>query len=58
MKTQIWTAQQLIRFSDSMATALGSGCGAAVSGHKDDSWTTEKLVNMSRHLARAYYPGL
>lgn len=48
--TQDWTPEQLISFSNNLASVYGCGFDQSMS-EEVDNWTTEQLVNLSQNLA-------
>ncbi|WP_319422951.1 hypothetical protein [Pleurocapsa sp. FMAR1] len=51
---QAWNSKKLIELSDNLGKAYNPGLNSAKSDKKADVWTTEKFINMSRHLSSAY----
>lgn len=51
---QDWNTARLIELSDHLGKANNLGLNSAKSKYQADVWTTEKLINMSRHLSAAY----
>lgn len=49
-----WNSKKLIDFSNNLGKAYNPGLNSAKSSQKADVWTTEKFINMSRHLSSAY----
>ncbi|MGF1567351.1 MAG: hypothetical protein ACFCVD_04655 [Nodosilinea sp.] len=55
-KSQTWSAQRLIQFSDAMAIGYLPGLEAAEQS-RQDSWTTQRHLRAAMMRARAYGGG-
>lgn len=49
-----WNSKKLIKLSDNLGQGYNPGLKNAEADGKTDFWTTDKFINMSRHLSAAY----
>jgi hypothetical protein len=54
----IWTAQQLVSFSDWLGNAYGAGMNFARAKVYGQVWNSETLVHFGEAMTKGYGPGL